>query len=53
MNSFVRADAHMKKNVTLSLNDQVYKKYRTFCDKHAIALSKSIEKFMKEKIEND
>ncbi|MEK6848190.1 MAG: hypothetical protein AABX65_00990 [Nanoarchaeota archaeon] len=39
-----------QKNVTLSLDDETYEKYREFCKKNAIALSKSIELFMEEKI---
>ena len=39
-----------QKNVTLSLNEDTYKKYRDFCKKNAVALSRSIEVFMEEKI---
>ncbi len=37
-------------NVTLSLNEKTYKNYQHFCEKNTIALSKSVEKFMNEKI---
>lgn len=39
-----------QKNVTLSLDEETYEKYREFCKKNAIALSKSIELFMEEKM---
>lgn len=41
-----------QKNVTLSLDESTYEKYREFCKKNAIALSRSIEVFMEEKIKN-
>jgi len=37
-------------NVTLSLDEDVYRKYQKFCKKNAIALSKSVENFMAKKI---
>ncbi|MBT4824279.1 hypothetical protein HN695_02355 [Candidatus Woesearchaeota archaeon] len=40
----------VQKNVTLSIDEDVYQKYQIFCEKNTIALSKSIEKFMKEKL---
>lgn len=42
-----------QKNVTLSLDEKTYEDYRIFCNKNAIALSKSIENFMKEKMNNE
>lgn len=39
-----------QKNVTLGLDEETYEKYREFCKKNAIALSKSIELFMGEKM---
>ena len=39
-----------QRNVTLSLDDETYEKYREFCKKNAIALSKSIALFMEEKM---
>ena len=39
----------VRKNVTLSLDEEVYDKYKEYCDKNAVALSKSIEVFMVEK----
>ncbi len=41
-----------QKNVTLSLDKGTYEKYQEFCKKNALALSRSIEIFMKEKIKN-
>ena len=43
----------VQKNVTLSLNEDVYEKYRKFCKKNAIALSRSIDVFMEEKIKRE
>lgn len=39
-------------NVTLSLSENIYKKYQKFCEENAVALSKSVENFMSEKINN-
>ena len=41
-----------QKNVTLSLEKNIYKDYKEFCKNKAIALSRSIENFMKETIDN-
>ena len=38
-----------QKNVTLSLNENIYDNYKEFCRKNAIALSRSIEVFMESK----
>lgn len=38
-----------QKNVTLSLDEDTYEKYKEFCRKNAVALSRSIEVFMEEK----
>jgi len=42
----------VQKNVTLSLDENTYEKYREFCKRNAVALSRSIEVFMEEKIKN-
>ena len=42
-----------QKNVTLSLDEDTYEKYRDFCKKNAVALSRSIEVFMEEKIKKE
>ena len=38
-----------QKNVTLSLDEDTYEKYKEFCKKNAVALSRSIEVFMEDK----
>ena len=40
----------VQKNVTLSLDQEIYEKYKEYCGKNAIALSKSVEIFMLDKI---
>lgn len=42
-----------QKNVTLSLNEKIYDEYKNYCKKKGIALSRSIEIFMEEKINED
>ena len=39
-----------QKNVTLSLDKDTYKQYQEYCNKNAVALSKSVEIFMLEKM---
>ena len=41
----------VQKNVTLSLDKEVYENYKEFCQKNAIALSRSIEVFMEKRME--
>ncbi len=41
-----------KKKVTLSIDSEIYNKYRTFCDQNAIMLSKKIELFMKAELDS-
>ena len=38
-----------QKNVTLSLDENIYNNYKEFCKKNEIALSRSIEVFMETK----
>ena len=40
-----------KKKVTLSVNSDVYDSFQRFCDENAIMLSKRVELFMKEQLE--
>ena len=40
----------VQKNVTLFLEEDTYQKYKEFCKQNAIALSRSIEVFMENKI---
>ena len=42
-----------QKNVTLSLDEETYEEYKDFCKKNAIALSRSIEVFMEEKMKKE
>ncbi|MEA2037312.1 MAG: hypothetical protein U9O94_07410 [Nanoarchaeota archaeon] len=42
----------MKKKVTLSINSEVYDRYRQHCEDNAIMLSKKIELFMKKELED-
>lgn len=42
-----------QKNVTLSLDENIYDNYKEFCKKNAIALSRSIEVFMEEKAKKE
>lgn len=41
----------VKQKVTLSIDRNVYKRYKKFCEENAIALSKRIELFMKQEME--
>jgi hypothetical protein len=41
-----------KRSVTLSLDGNVYSKYKFYCQQNAIALSRSIEIFMEEQTKN-
>jgi len=41
----------VQKNVTLSLDEEIYEEYKEFCKKNAIALSRSIEVFMEKRME--
>lgn len=43
----------VQKNVTLSLDEDTYEEYREFCKKNAVALSRSIEVFMEEKVKRE
>ena len=41
-----------KKKVTLSLDNQIYSEFQKYCEENAIMLSKKIELFMKDILEN-
>lgn len=41
-----------KKKVTLSIDSEIYGRYRAFCEQNAIMLSKRIELFMKGELES-
>ena len=40
-----------KKKVTLSIDSEIYNEFQKYCEKNAIMLSKKIELFMKELLE--
>lgn len=40
----------VQKNVTLSLDKDIYAQYKQYCKKNAVALSKSVELFMEKKV---
>ncbi len=42
----------MKKKVTLSVESSVYNEFQKYCEENAIMLSKKMEIFMKEFLEN-
>ena len=46
---FIWGERMAQKNVTLSLDEETYEKYKEFCKKNAVALSRSIEVFMEDK----
>lgn len=39
--------------ITLSVNGEVYEKYRKHCEKEGIILSKQVEKFMAEELKKN
>lgn len=43
----------MKKKVTISLDSKIYDKFREYCDENAIMLSKKIELWLKEFLEQN
>ena len=43
----------MKKKVTLSIDSEVYNRYKKHCEENAIMLSKKIELFMKKELEEE
>ena len=42
-----------KKKVTLSIDSEVYDRFRKYCEENAIMLSKKVELFMKGEVEKD
>jgi len=40
-----------KQKVTLSIDREIYKKYKRWCEDNAIMLSKKIELFMRDQLE--
>ena len=42
-----------RKTVALSLDEEVYKKYKKYCEEHHIILSRKVEDFMKKELEKN
>jgi len=40
----------MKKNVTLKVDEKLYKQFRAYCDKRGLIVSRQFEIFIKQKI---
>lgn len=43
----------MKKKVTISLDDKVYKQFQKYCEDRGLILSKQIEFFLRNKLEKN
>lgn len=43
----------VQKNVTLSLDEETYEKYKEFCKRNGLALSRTIELFMGKNIKGE
>jgi len=39
-----------KKKVTLSIDEKIYDRYREYCEKNALMLSKKVELFMEKEL---
>ena len=42
-----------KKTVSLSIDEEVYEKYRKYCEERGIILSKQVELFMQKELEKN
>lgn len=42
-----------KKTVSLSIDKEIYEKYRKYCEKKGIILSKQVELFMQKELEKN
>ncbi len=42
----------VKKNVTVSLDEEIYEEYKRYCQTNGVALSRSIEIFMENKMKD-
>jgi hypothetical protein len=40
-----------RKTVALHLDEDIYNRYKAFCEKHAIVLSRKVERFMEKEME--
>jgi hypothetical protein len=43
----------VKKTVALSIEEQIYNRYREYCEKQGIILSKQVERFMEKELANN
>lgn len=39
-----------RKTVALSLDEEIYNRYKEYCEEHSIILSRKVEKFMEEEL---
>lgn len=39
-----------RKTVALSLDEEIYNKYKRYCEEHSTILSRKVEKFMEEEL---
>ena len=46
-----KKEVNSKQKVTLSIDSKIYHTYQKYCEEHAIMLSKKIELFMKNELE--
>jgi hypothetical protein len=51
--SIIRGVRMPSKNVTLKIDSKVYDEYRKFCKEEGLIVSKQIEKFIKEQLNNN
>jgi len=42
----------VNKRITLSVDAEIYEKYREYCEKKGLIISKQIENFMREELKN-
>ena len=42
-----------RKTVALSLDEKIYEKYRDYCEKRSMILSRKVEKFMDEELKKE
>jgi len=42
-----------RKTVALSLDEEIYEKYKKYCEKNSIILSRKVENFMKDELKRE
>jgi len=42
-----------RKTVALSIDEEIYKKYKKYCEKNSIILSRKVENFMKNELKRE